>query len=144
MKRIKTIGMIIAAACAAVILTSCGKSEFKVTENTGKRMVIEAVNADKDAFFMTGSLEVGDGEQIEVSSDLKKGSIRVEIVRAPENQSIDKLPDLEGEPVITANLHSKDGGVGCVGTVSAGTYLVKATCLEKATGTVEIKAEPVS
>ena len=35
-----------------MLLTACGKSEFGVTENTGKSMTITAVNADKDDFFI--------------------------------------------------------------------------------------------
>ena len=43
-------------------------------------MTITAQNADKDAFFMVGSLDVADGEQIDISANLTKGSVRVEIV----------------------------------------------------------------
>ena len=64
-----------------MLLTACGKSEFGVTENTGKSMTITAVNADKDDFFIIGSLEVADGEEITAAADLTKGSIRVEIFK---------------------------------------------------------------
>lgn len=67
-------------------LTACGKSEFGVTENTWKHMTITAQNADKDAFFMVGSLDVADGEQIDIAANLTKGSVRVEIVRSSDNQ----------------------------------------------------------
>ena len=58
----------------------CGKSEFGLSENDGKHMTITARNADRDAFFMVGSLDVADGEQIEIAANLTKGSVRVEIV----------------------------------------------------------------
>ena len=74
-------------------LTACGKSEFGVSENTGKQMTVIAQNADKDAFFMVGALDVADGEQIVIAASLTKGSVRVEIVSAAEEQSIDELPD---------------------------------------------------
>ena len=61
-------------------LTACGKSEFGLSENDGKHMTITARNADRDAFFMVGSLDVADGEQIEIAANLTKGSVRVEIV----------------------------------------------------------------
>ena len=64
MKRIKTLTGIIALLLAALLLTACGKSEFGMAENTAKRMTIAADNADKKDFFMVGSLEVEDGEQI--------------------------------------------------------------------------------
>ena len=124
---------------AALLLTACGKSEFGMAENTAKRMTIAADNADKKDFFMVGSLEVEDGEQIVVTSDLKKGSIRVELVGTPAEQSIDQLPEMNGEATLTAELTGTDG---VSGTVPAGSYLLRATCLEKASGTVEIEVQP--
>ena len=139
MKRNKALIAIMALVLSLLMLTACGKSEFGMSENTGKRMVVTAQNADKDAFFMVGSLEVDEGEQIAITSNLTKGSVRVEIIGVPAEQSIDELPDLNVEPIITANLHSNDQQSG---TVSAGTYMLKATCLEKATGTVLIEVQP--
>ena len=124
-----------------LVLTACGKSEFGVSENTEKKMTITAENADKDAFFMVGSLEVADGEPIAITSNLTKGSVRVEIVGTPEEQSIDQIPDMNAEATLTADLKSTDS---VSGTVEAGTYMLKATCLEKATGTVLVEVSPVS
>ena len=124
---------------AALLLTACGKSEFGMAENTAKRMTIAADNADKKDFFMVGSLEVEDGEQIVVTSNLKKGSIRVELIGTPAEQSIDQLPEMNGEATLTAELTGTDG---VSGTVPAGSYLLRATCLEKASGTVEIEVQP--
>ena len=121
-----------------LLLTACGKSEFKVNGNTEKHMTITAKNAEKDAFFSVGSLEVDDGEQIVISSDLEKGSIKVEIAGGSETESIDELPELDDEAVITANLVRTDS---VSGTVSPGSYQIMATCLEKATGTVEIEVK---
>ena len=139
MKRIKTLTGIIALLLAVLLLTACGKSEFGMAENTAKRMTIAADNADKKDFFMVGSLEVEDGEQIVVTSNLKKGSIRVELVSTPAEQSIDQLPEMNGEATLTAELTGTDG---MSGTVPAGSYLLRATCLEKASGTVEIEVQP--
>ena len=139
MKRKHILIAITALALSMLVLTACGKSEFGMSENTGKRMVVTAENASKDSFFMVGSLEVDEGEQIAITSNLEKGSVRVEIIGVPAEQSIDELPDLNGEPIITANLHSNDQQSG---TVSAGTYMLKAICLEKATGTVLIEVLP--
>ena len=141
MKRKNTLIAIMALVLSLLMLTACGKSEFGMSENTGKRMVITAQNADKDAFFMVGSLEVGEGEQIAITSNLTKGSVRVEIIGVPAEQSIDELPDLNGETIITANLRSNDWQSG---TVSEGSYMLKAICLEKATGTVLIEVLPAA
>lgn len=126
---------------ALLMLAGCGKSEFAVTENTGKKMTITAQNAGKNAFFMLGSLEVAEGEQVDITSNLTKGSIRVEIVRAPDDQSVSETPAIGSEAVITAELKN---GEAASGTVDAGSYLLRATCLEKATGTIQIEVKPAS
>lgn len=135
--------MIIAILILMLTLTACGKSEFGVTENTGKRIVITAMNADKDNFFIVGSLDVADGEEITAAADLTKGTIRVEIFRWSDEQNVDKLPaaDTDVETIITANLSSTES---VSGTVQAGHYSLKATCLEKATGTVQIEVKPAA
>jgi hypothetical protein len=130
----------IAAALSALIFAACGKYELAVTENTEKHMLITAENADKDAAVMVGILEVAEGEQISIAADLSKGSVRVEIIEVPEEQSSSELPDLDADPIMTANLTNKDGEEG---TVPAGEYELRATCLEKATGTIQIDVLPV-
>ena len=139
MKKMHVLAVIAVLAVLSLMLTACGRAEFGVIANSEKRITITAEKADKDAFFSTGSLEVADGEQIVIASDLTKGSIRVEIIKAPEEESIDELPAMDGEAIITANLKSTDGASG---TVPAGRYQVRATCLESATGTVQIEVKP--
>ena len=136
-----TFAVILALLLSMLMLTACGKSEFGVTENTGKRMTITAENAEKDAFFMVGALEVEEEEQIVIASDLTKGSVRVEIVEAPEGESVEELTAADGDAILTANLKTTEEASG---TVPAGSYLVKATCLERATGTVQIEVQPAS
>ena len=133
--KMRRINIIITVLALMLTLTACGKSEFGVTENSWKHMTLTAQNADKDAFVMVGSLDVADGEQIEITASLTKGSVKVEIVRSPDNQSIDEIPEMDGKAIITANLARTEGTSG---TVPAGTYLLRATCLEKATGTIQI------
>ena len=137
----KTKSIVLLILMTLLTLTGCGKSEFGLSENTEKRMTITAENADKDTFFMVGSLEVADGERIEISSSLTKGSVRVEIVGTPDQQSIDQLPATDGEAILTANVAGTEGASG---TVPAGSYLLKATCLERATGTVQIEVKPAA
>ena len=130
--------VLMALLLLALVLTACGKSVFGMTENTEKRMTITAENANKDAFFMVGTLVVDDGEMIDITSNLSEGEVRVEIVASPEEQAADKLPDLSDEPIITANLQRTDGASG---TVPAGDYSVRATCAKKATGTITIEVK---
>ena len=140
MKRNSLFAVVLALALSALLLAGCGKSEFGVTQNDPDRIVISAENAEKDAFFVTGSLEVAEGEQIVASAaELEKGSIRVEIYAAPENvESVSELTEL-GDAILTGNLGVNES---VSGTVDAGSYLVKAICLEKATGTVEVTVQP--
>ena len=138
-KSMKLLCLVTHLVLLTLILTACGKSEFGLTENTGKLMMIKAENAAKDAFFLAGSLDVADGEQIVITSNLTKGSVRIEVEAAPEEQSIDKLPDMNDEAIISADV-TKTKGVS--GTVPAGSYMLRATCLEKATGTIQIEVKP--
>ncbi len=140
MKKSKSFAWIIALSLAALMLAGCGQSVFAVTENTEKRMTITAEGPDKGDFFVVGSLAVDDGEQIVITSGLKKGSVRVEIIGTPEEQSMDQVPDTDGTAVITANLGSGDAASG---TVPAGSYLLRATCLERAAGTIVIEVVPI-
>ena len=82
--KMRRINIIITVLALMLTLTACGKSEFGVTENSWKHMTLTAQNADKDAFVMVGSLDVADGEQIEITASLTKGSVKVEIVRSPD------------------------------------------------------------
>ena len=139
MKRRNRFALIMVLAILMLTLCACGKSYFGVTENTEKSMLISAQNAGKDSYFMSGSLTVEEGEKITASADLSKGSIRVEIFLESGEQSMDQMPQLEDEPTLTANFQKADS---MEGTVEAGTYMVKAACLEKATGTIKIEVLP--
>ena len=75
MKRKSILLALAMSALLMLALTGCGKSVFGVAENTEKRISITAENADKDAFFMVGSLEVADGERIVITSSLAKGAV---------------------------------------------------------------------
>lgn len=136
MKRVLTASLAAVLMMASLLLPSCGKSVFTMSKNTEKAMTIEAKNADKDAFFEVGSLVVADGEQISIKSNLEKGSVTVEIIAEPAEQSADELPDLNSEPVLTSLAGVEDTTIA--GTVPAGDYMVKATVTEKATGTIDI------
>ena len=129
------------ALTALFSLSACGKSEFGVTENTEKHMLITAENADQGGFMAVGTLEANEGDQIVITSNLKKGSIKVEIIGGAENQTINEVPDINKDPILTANVKLTDM---ISGGVPAGSYMMKATCLEKATGTVSIDVKPAN
>ena len=138
MKRIQA--LLCPVLLLALMLTGCGKSEFGVSENTGKTITITAKNAGKDGFLTTGSLEVADGEQIEIHAELTKGMVRIEVYGMPEEQSIDRLPEPDSEAILTADLRTTDSTSAAV---PAGTYLLKAACLETASGSVTVEVNPI-
>ena len=138
MKKRSILTVILALAISVLALTACGKSEFSGNWEGEKKMTITAENASQNDYFMSGTLTVADGEQVVISANLTKGSVRVELIGVPEGQSIDSVPEMDGEPIMKADLKNKDGASG---TVPAGDYMVKATCLEKATGTVLIEVK---
>jgi len=135
MKRKTAFAVLAAVLLAALTLAACARAEFRLTENTGTRMTITAKNAEKDSFFTAGALEVADNGQIVISSGIEKGVVRVEIAPEPEGE----LSAAESGAILTANVSS---GNRFAGTVPAGRYLLRATCLEKASGTVRIEVGP--
>lgn len=120
------------------VLSACGKSEFECTDNTEKTMTITAKNADKDDFFMTGSLVVSDGEKLVIHSELEKGGVILGFISSVGMDDIDKIPDVNADPQITSNV---SGTETLEYEISPGEYLLKATVEEKATGTVRIEVQ---
>ena len=92
---------------------------------------------------MVGSLEVEEGEEISITGELDKGAVTVEIVAAPAEEHKEDEPDLNAEAILTANLDSSSEGTDTIsGTMDAGSYMVRATCEEKATGTIMVEVKP--
>ena len=141
MKRICALTAAAAMVLSAALFAGCGKSEFTANDFTEKEMVIIAENAAKDSMFEVGTLTVEEGEKISMTADLKKGEILVEIIEEPENQSIDELPDLDRDPILSSKMKNSDA---VSGGMPAGSYSVRATCLEKATGTIVVEVVPGS
>ena len=138
----KRVSILMAALLAAGMLTAtaCGmfKNEFKCVENTEKRMTFEAVNASKGGMIMIGTLEVAEGEELEITPDLNKGMMKLEFIPEDEEQSIDKLPDLDKDALITAEVSGT--GTQAYG-IPAGSYMVRVTVTEKAKGTVTARIQ---
>lgn len=129
------------ALITVLAMSSCsGGSRLGVSENTEKMMTIEANNAAKDDFLMTGSLVLGEKEKVAMTAELEKGGIRIELYAEPEEQSIDEVPDYDSmEPIIMFNA---SGNSSQSGELNPGEYMVKATVTEKASGTVQIDVLP--
>lgn len=137
MKR-KSIAIVLVLILAMLAFTACTTSEFSLEGTEEKKMTVTAKNAEKDSVAAVGGLVVGEGEMVVVTADLTEGSIRVEILDSSE-VSEEEAPDLSGEAIFMANLERTDSSSA---EMNAGEYLVRATCLEQATGTVTIEVVP--
>ena len=100
MKKITAVLLIAVLLLSSLSFSGCGKKELVVTENTGKLIVIEAKRASEGNFFVTGTLEVADGEKIAITSGLKKGEIKIEILSLDGLDDSSTVPDLNGAGVI--------------------------------------------
>lgn len=119
-------------AVSVLALTACGKAEFGLSDNTGKEMTVTAKNADKDLFFAAGSLEVEEGETAVMTSHLEQGEVKVELF-----DSSGEMPDISKEAIM---MFIAEGETELKGTLPEGSYMIRATVLKKASGTVTVKA----
>ena len=141
MKRFISILALAVLTVSLIAMTSCGKSEFSGQVDNDKSMTINAVKADKGDYFVTGTLVVDEGEQIAIDTDLEAGEITVEFIGAEGNENIDELPDTDAEAIYTAYLSGTDSQSVSFG---AGSFMIKPTVTEKATGTVNITVQPAN
>ena len=139
MKRIISIIVVAVLAVSMLAMTSCGKKEFSGSIDGDKNMTINAVKADTGDYFVTGSLVVEDGEEIAIDSNLESGAITVEFISSGGEESIEELPELDGEATYTAFLEGTNSQTVSFGT---GTFMIKPTVTDKATGTITITVQP--
>ena len=126
-KRFVSIIVVAMLAVSMLAMTSCGKSEFSGSVDDDKNMTINAVKAADGDYFVTGSLVVDEGEEVAINSNLESGAITVE------------FPDINGEATYTAFLEGTNSQAVSFGT---GTFMIKPTVTEKATGTITITVRP--
>ena len=139
MKKIISVIAVAVLAVSMFAMVSCSKHEFSGQVDSDKSMTINAVNADKGDYFATGSLVVDEGEEVVIDSKLEKGEITVEFIGSEGEGNIDELPDMNGEATYTANLSGTDSQTVSFGT---GSFMIKPTVTDKATGTVTITVQP--
>ena len=83
----------VAAAVMALTLAACSSSSesyslsFNILNNKEGEVVIE--NADKDSAVSSGALEVGEGEEILITSELEKGKVLIQIQKSAEADTED-------------------------------------------------------
>lgn len=137
----KTIVFAAAAVMAiAAIATGCsaGKSSIVMNTNDEKTAIIEFNNAKEDDFVQGGYISVGEGEGIEVISDLNdEGKVLIGFIAVPEDQSAEELPDLEN----TTSEMMISGKATQGATFEPGEYDLRITVQGKATGTVTLSVK---
>lgn len=133
----KSIAFVFAALLVmAMFMTSCGKSEFACTGIEEKTMTVHAVNAGTDMEFTTGQLVVTDDEGFTFESALESGAVQFDFIPASTaDEDADPEEIIGGESVLTMIIGVDDTSTA---EIAPGTYMVKASVAEKATGDVTI------
>ena len=133
----KRFALIVAVLVMAMLaMNACSKNTLVMNSESEKSMTVEVTKAATGDFALTGSLEVAEGEQVVMTQNMEKGEVLIELYGTPAEQSAEEMPDIEGgEPVMKLNA---DGAGSMSGTLPAGSYMVKATVIKKASGTVQI------
>lgn len=129
--------LLIAAILVVAMMTmgACKGTGLVMNSTSEKSMTVEADRAAAGDYAMVGSLEVAEGEQVTISSNLEKGEIQIELYGTAAEQSAEEVPEMEGEAAMMFKAAATDSQSG---TLAEGSYMVKATVNEKATGTVQI------
>lgn len=135
MKKLFSVFAVIVLAASMLAMVSCGKSELTGETIDDKSMTVTASKADTGDYFVTGSLVFEEGEQLSIEPDLESGEMTIEFINAEGMDDPDELPELDGDAQYTAFISGTNSQ-----TVSmpSGTYMVKVTVTDKATGTVAI------
>lgn len=135
MKKLMSVVAVIVLAASMLTLVSCGKSELTGEVIDEKSMTVTASKADTGDYFVTGSLEFEEGEQLSIEPNLESGEMTIEFINGEGMDNPDELPDVSGDAQYTAFISGTNAQ-----TVSmpAGTYMIKVTVTDKATGTVAI------
>ena len=116
-------------------MVSCGKSELTGEVIDEKSMTVTASKADTGDYFVTGSLEFEEGEQLSIEPNLESGEMTIEFINGEGMDNPDELPDVSGDAQYTAFISGTNAQ-----TVSmpSGSYMIKVTVTDKATGSVAI------
>ncbi len=132
----KQIALTLITILSVLLLASCetSKSEFTSNALNDTQVTFSAETADEDVSLTAGYLVLEKAGSIVASAELTEGTIRVEIFKAAEGEDV----ETEGEAIMTGDLIN---GESATGTFEPGRYVVKATVLKKATGSVTVKIE---
>ena len=138
--RKKTMALsILVLAMAMLLMISCSGSSFSMQAVDDKTMNITAEKADEGDSVVSGSLVVGEDEQITIDTNLDKGGVTVDFISDEGFDNSEEVPDIENaEATYTTNVSGVESQTVSFGT---GSYVVRATATDKANGTIEISVK---
>ncbi len=135
MKKLLSVFAVIVLAASMLAMVSCGKSELSGETIDEKSMTVTASKAAAGDYFVTGSLVFEEGEQLSIEPNLESGEMTVEFINGEGMDDPDELPDVDGDAQYTAFISGTNAQTV---SIPSGTYMVKVTVTEKATGNVAI------
>ena len=135
MKKLMSVVAVIVLAASMLTLVSCGKSELTGEVIDEKSMTVTASKADTGDYFVTGSLEFEEGEQLSIEPNLESGEMTIEFINGEGMDNPDELPDVSGDAQYTAFISGTNAQKV---SMPSGSYMIKVTVTDKATGSVAI------
>lgn len=139
MKRKAYILSLMVLVLATIVMTACTGSSFGMVTNDEKSMSVTAEKSGDGDSATSGSIVVGEEEQITIDSNLDSGSIQLDFISNEGFDDMEEVPDLENAEVkYTTTVSEVESQAVSFG---AGSYLVRATVVDNANGTVEIKVK---
>ena len=135
MKKPVSVFAVIVLVVSMLAMVSCGKAELSGETIDDTSMTITASKSDAGDYFVTGSLVFEEGEQLSIEPNLESGEMTIEFISSEGMDSPDELPDMYAESQYTAFISGTNSQKV---SMPAGTYMVKVTVTEKATGSVAI------
>ena len=137
----------VAAAVMALTLAACSSSSesyslsFNILNNKEGEVVIE--NADKDSAVSSGALEVGEGEEILITSELERGKVLIQIQKSAEVNTED-TNDLEPPTFDHAEYEIEVEGSDIAHCVPVpGEYDVNVVMQDKTSGKIGMLVQPL-
>ena len=124
----------------AACMTGCrgGKPSMSMEIIDEKSAQIVLNNADPDDFMLSGTIEIENGESLEITPEIKDGSeVSIELLEVSENQSPDKAPEI-GEADFDVIINSNDM---ISSVVDPGSYMLKVTALSRSDGTISMEVQ---
>ena len=135
MKKLLSIMAVMVLTASMLTMVSCGKTELSGEMVDDKSMTVTASKADSGDYFVTGSMEFEEGEQLSIEPNLESGEMTIEFISAEGMDDPEELPELDGNAQYTAFI---SGSNAQKVSMPSGSYMVKVTVTDKATGTVTI------